>query len=446
MNKKVIFFVLLTVFISFGHMNLNAQVQYEIEFKLVENQDLPLIHSWLQQPYVKKWFSHEALPWQQFLTFRDEIKNYFGDGKEYLVQHHNHPFGYIRYYDAHLWPEGTGQVDPEGTYGIDLYIGDEAYLGKGFGRAMLTQFIKEIIKEQHESGNPIKKIVVDPEVENIAAIKTYLNLGFTIERQIDDPFWGKQYIMALDPELFLFLDEMNTLCNDILLNDESLDAFDEQLAVLMGNVWKRLGRMGITHTRCTAFLDTYGSLLKKQIQAKYQARSLGLPEISLPTIQLIEEVIIDYRMNPQEIALIAYHGSGSPAASDDYTLYIDENELVKYPLLAQRFVIAHELMHVLNCDNSFENALENLMDEHKADAEQKAFYTFAYTNELCADIDAILNGSLYAQGAIAFFTTLLELTGDETHFTHPKPSLRLKLAKRIHELYMQQEHVTALAA
>lgn len=427
-------------------MPLVAQSNYEINFKLLENKDLPLIQSWLQQPHVKKWFSHEALAWKEFLLFREEIKNYFGDGKEYIAYHHNHPFAYIRYYDAHLWPEGSGEVDPEGTYGIDLYIGDEAYLGKGYGSAMLSQFMHQIIKQQHELGKPITKIVVDPEVENVAAIKTYLNLGFTIERQVDDPFWGKQYIMALDLELFLFLEEMNTLCKDILLTDESLTAFEDQLIEMMGNVWQQLEHIDITQARCLAFLNAYDYLLKKQIKAKYSARSQGLQELSLSTITLVQEVITDLHMNMQEIALIAYDGQGSPAASDDYTLYIDEKELAKYPILAQRFVIAHELMHVLNRDNSFENALENLMDEHKTDAQRKAFYTFAYTNELCADIGAMLNGHLYTQGAMQFFMTLQELYGDEETYTHPRPSLRLKFAERIHRIYEQQERIITLAA
>lgn len=66
---------------------------------------------------------------------------------------------------------------------------------------MLCQFIKKIINDQEALGKPINKIIVDPHIENIHALKMYTKLGFTISRHVDAQLYGKQYIMALDPAL-----------------------------------------------------------------------------------------------------------------------------------------------------------------------------------------------------------------------------------------------------
>lgn len=187
---------------SFGAQISTVDVnQFDITFKLLEEVDLPLVFTWAHRPFVKPWFRHEAVSWEEFLTFHQDIKMLLGSGNEFLAYSNERPFAYIRYYDAHIWSDGFGDVDPEGTYGIDLYIGELDYIGRGYGTAMLYQFMKKIIEDQKAMGKPIKQFVIDPEAANVAAIKTYQKVGFTIERIVDDPYWGTQCIMVLDPEL-----------------------------------------------------------------------------------------------------------------------------------------------------------------------------------------------------------------------------------------------------
>ncbi|MGE0009730.1 MAG: GNAT family N-acetyltransferase [Candidatus Babeliales bacterium] len=418
-------------------INISLAYAYEIKFKLLQDADLPLIYNWLHQPFVKKWFSREALPWQEFLTFREQIKSYLGTGHEYLACHNDHPFGYIRLYDAHLWLDGLGNADPEGTYGIDLYIGDAGYLGKGFGSAMLSQFITKSIKDQVELGKPITQIIVDPDSANVTAIKTYQRLGFTIDYQLDDPFWGNQLIMVLDPDLFEFLNDMHGFYEEDIVKNKSLEQLDTYLDNLFDKVLQRLACIGISYHDCENFLVQYGTILKSQIESKYAAHAQGLPLLSQETLCLVHQVLLDFEIDSRDIVLIAYTGKGSPVAADDYTLYIDEKELSCYTPEAQRFAIAHELMHFLHKDNSFESALENLMGEQKSKAQRNAFYTFAHANELCADIDAMLKNQVYATSGVAFLEQLKERFGSGASFTHPSADLRLNIAQQIQYLHEQ---------
>lgn len=439
MQKKLsILLSLCFLTLFYAHIILCHAQQPHVTFQELKDSDLPLIHTWLQQPFVKKWFSHEAVPWQDFLAFREEIKNYFGTGKEYIVSVNEHPFGYIRYYDAHLWVDGLGEVEPEGTYGIDLYIGDADYLGKGYGTALLRQFIKKILEDQKVLGKPIKQIIVDVDVTNTAAINLYAKLGFSLDRELDDPRWGKQYLMLLDPELFEFLEGVR-YCYDI---DSSHDLSPEQFvayrALLMDTTWAQLAAAGVTFDDCVQFLNTYGHILKSQLESNYSQRSHGLDPVSKKTIKLIHEVLIDFGIDPNSIVIIPYRSKGSPAAADDYTLYIDEQDMEGLCPESQRFILAHEISHFQSRDNGFESALENLMYEQKTEAQRKAFYMFSHATEICADIDAMLNGLMYAQGGIKFLELLINCYGDAASFTHPSPSVRLKIAQDIEAMHRDQ--------
>ncbi len=435
-----------TIFLSLiFFVELFGTQNYDLQFKPLNDSDLSLIHSWLHQEWVKPWFIHEAVSWDDFLAFRAQIKNYFGTGKEYLVCHDNYSFAYIRYYDAHLWVDGLGDVDPEGTYGIDLYIGEEEYLGKGYGSAMLSQFIKKILEDQKERGKPIKQIVVDVDVQNEHAFFLYSKLGFVIDREVDDPFYGRQYIMTLDPELFEFIDSVRYFYDIDSSYDLSLEQFVAYRELLMDTTWAQLGKAGVTHNDCVQFLNTYGHVLKNQLESNYGQRSQGLDPISDHTMQLIHEVLIDFGIDPNTIVIIPYRSKGSPAAADDYTLYIDEQDLVTLCPESQRFILAHEIAHFKSKDNGFESALENLMDEHKTEAQRKAFYTFSHATEIRADINAMLQDIEYTKGGITFLKLLIQYYGDAASFTHPSPSVRLKIAQDIQAMHRDQTQCSLMS-
>ena len=431
---KKSFAILLSLIFS---IELFGVQQYNIQFKPLEESELVLIHTWLHQPWVKRWYVHEALPWQEFLQFRDEIKNYFGSGNEFLVMSNGYPFAYIRYYDAHLWPDGYGNVEPEGMYGIDLYIGDSEYLGKGYGTALLHQFIKKIIQDQKELGLPVKQLVIAPEVANNAAIKTYLKVGFFIDHEIDDPYWGKQYSMTLDPELI----ELEQDIRNFFVTESSYalcpERFHEYMYVLMSNTWEHLKEhVSITFGDCQEFLREYDHLIKAEMEKHGQENKVGA--LSAQTMALIHDILADFEIDPQSIAIIPCNGNGSPAAADDYMMYIDEKELASLCAEMQRFVIAHEASHIAFKDHAFISALQSLMVENTK-AQSNALHVFFHVTELCADMNAMLKSLEYTKGGIEFFKMLMDSYGDTYSPMHPRPSQRLKIAQEIEAMHMQQE-------
>ncbi|MGE0009678.1 MAG: GNAT family N-acetyltransferase [Candidatus Babeliales bacterium] len=163
-----------------------------ITFKPITEFDFPQLFRWVHTPHVKKWWHLDALPWEQFQEkYTKNLHNSNVHG--YIFSVDEEPLGFIQYYDAHKIPDAFGNKDPEGTYGMDLYIANPEYLGKGYGTKTLQAFLT-LIKQRHT----VKKFIIDPHPDNIAAIKAYEKVGFNKIHEEDQPNYGKVVIMELN--------------------------------------------------------------------------------------------------------------------------------------------------------------------------------------------------------------------------------------------------------
>jgi len=143
--------------------------RHNITFKPLKEKDMSRFFAWVKKPHIAKWWKSD--------TYEKFIEKY---RPKTAVQNHVFPFimyinekpiGYIQYYladkvDNGFWTKTHGQT--AGTVGIDIIIGETDYIGKGFGPLFMKKFIEKINKETKTS-----KIIVDPDVTNIAAIRCY---------------------------------------------------------------------------------------------------------------------------------------------------------------------------------------------------------------------------------------------------------------------------------
>lgn len=218
----------------------------------------------------------------------------------------------------------------------------------------------------------------------------------------------------------------------------SPDQFRNHVDLLMTNTWEQLEQdAAISLSKCKNYLQAIGTQYKES-RIKAQIRKAKKNRTIEPkTKALIQEILIDFNIDPRTITLVSYDGHGSPASTDDFTLYVDEQDLARYSPEAQRFVIAHEISHIKNKDHSCETAIRSLMN-HKDQTHKQCLHSFAHSIEFRADINAMLKSSKYAKGGIAFFHELIDRYGDEDCPTHPQSSDRLKIAQEIQEMHMQK--------
>ncbi|MEA4895617.1 MAG: GNAT family N-acetyltransferase [Oscillospiraceae bacterium] len=145
----------------------------EITLRQVEDTDLDLINSWLNKAYVLKWYE-DAGDWM------NEIRNRHGTFsfiRHYIALTNGEPVGFCQYYDCLDAKEDWYEVSDEGAvYSIDYLIGEEVFLGKGFGKAMACELERIICTE-----TTAKRIIAQPEEENTASCRTLLSCGYRFD-------------------------------------------------------------------------------------------------------------------------------------------------------------------------------------------------------------------------------------------------------------------------
>ncbi|MEL6436724.1 MAG: GNAT family N-acetyltransferase [Pseudomonadota bacterium] len=147
----------------------------DITFHPVEETDLSLIRSWMEQPHWREWWGDPDEELELIRgTFADKDTT-----KPFIFHVDDVPTGYIQYWfvrDAKVPPWNVQSpwvmdFDDE-TIGVDMSIGDEADLGKGIGTIVLTAFIGELCNQG------FTKIIIDPDRDNKRAIRAYEKAGF----------------------------------------------------------------------------------------------------------------------------------------------------------------------------------------------------------------------------------------------------------------------------
>ncbi|MFA6534730.1 MAG: GNAT family N-acetyltransferase [Candidatus Babeliales bacterium] len=166
--------------------------QYSI--RALTEQDFQTMFQWLQNPHVSWWWQ-VGTQWPKFVEkYRQHIEcDYIFP---FIMQVDGNAIGYIQYYYTSMvdisWVNEISDK-PKSTVGIDIFIGNPEYFAKGYGTIFMKMFIEELWKQSE-----IKKIIVDPQPENLQAIHCFKKLGFTEIRKVTHPEGDEIFYMELD--------------------------------------------------------------------------------------------------------------------------------------------------------------------------------------------------------------------------------------------------------
>jgi aminoglycoside 6'-N-acetyltransferase len=147
--------------------------------------NLPLMARWLEQPHVSEWW-HD--PPGGFQLVSGDLDH--PDVAQFIVCAEERPFAYLQCYRLSAVNKGLGP-QPEGTRGLDQFIGEADMLGRGHGSAFVRDFADRLLA----TGTP--RVVLDPEPGNARAIRAYEKAGFRRDCVIDTPE-GPALLMVRD--------------------------------------------------------------------------------------------------------------------------------------------------------------------------------------------------------------------------------------------------------
>ena len=146
--------------------------------------DCDRLAAWHAQPHVSAWWG-AADPC-------DEVRLNDPRVARWIVSTNGHPFAYMQDYAVHGWEDHHFAALPQGTRGIDQFIGEPDMTGQGHG----TGFIAARLRVLFDQGTPV--VATDPHPENARAIAVYTKLGFRVFGPPQTTDWGLILPMRLN--------------------------------------------------------------------------------------------------------------------------------------------------------------------------------------------------------------------------------------------------------
>lgn len=145
-------------------------------FRKATMLDLPLLVEWQSHPHVREWWDDDE-PFDQ-----EEIDD--PRVAKWIVETDGRPFAFMQDYTVHGWDEHHFAQLPEGSRGIDQYIGEPDMIGLGHGSALIATRVRSLF----DAGAPV--IATDPHPDNKRAIAVYRKIGFEVCGPSQETEWG----------------------------------------------------------------------------------------------------------------------------------------------------------------------------------------------------------------------------------------------------------------
>ena len=164
-------------------------------FRRLRRDDFGDLQSWLAAPHVSHWW---GAPRDQ-----SAIEEEYGpivDGcdptKVFVVEISGRPAGMIQTYLLADNPEYEAAVGVKDAAGVDLFIGEQQLLGKGYGKVILSMFVTEVGWPTYPGA---LRYMAGPSVRNVRSRRTFEAAGFSYLGTVEVP--GER-----DPEVIMVLE------------------------------------------------------------------------------------------------------------------------------------------------------------------------------------------------------------------------------------------------
>ena len=145
------------------------------EFRALGRVDLPMLHVWLNEPGVVRWWEGDDVSWDA--VARDYLED--DRAQHWVVVLDGTDVGWIQCWAVADEPGECAPWFALGVHrtaaGIDYLLGDPARRGRGVGSAMLRAFVADVVFGRHAG---FTQACAAPETANEASWKALRNAGF----------------------------------------------------------------------------------------------------------------------------------------------------------------------------------------------------------------------------------------------------------------------------
>lgn len=165
-------------------------------FRRITDDDLPLLHRWLNEPGIVRWWEGEDVSWEAVRSKYTERP--FDRYEDWVALANGEPVGWLGCGAAADEPV---EHAPWFALGLDLTVGEIDYFvaepgarGRGLGAAMIAAFVDQVAFGLHPAWT---QVAANPMVANAASWGALAKAGFRHVGDHDDVL-GPCRFMALD--------------------------------------------------------------------------------------------------------------------------------------------------------------------------------------------------------------------------------------------------------
>jgi len=151
--------------------------QHDIHLRAADPMDLPLLRHWDAQPHIVASDPNDDWNWEEELPRKPEWREFL------IAELDGRPIGFVQIIDpleeeTHYW----GDISSNHR-AIDIWIGEAADLGKGYGTVMMRMALERCFNVPE-----VTTVLIDPLITNSKARRFYERLGF---HYVEDRTFGK---------------------------------------------------------------------------------------------------------------------------------------------------------------------------------------------------------------------------------------------------------------
>jgi aminoglycoside 6'-N-acetyltransferase len=167
----------------------------KIGFRWLTEDDMPLMHRWLNEGPSFQWYGLEPTTLEEVSRHYKERLRGQSTVLSLIATYDGQPVGYVQRYFTREHEDYWGRQDfPDDTAGIDLFIGEGAFLHRGFGPLLIRAFL-----QTHVFAGQAGRCIIDPDPANKIAIRAYEKVGFRYLRTLHPPeHEDPAYLMVLE--------------------------------------------------------------------------------------------------------------------------------------------------------------------------------------------------------------------------------------------------------
>lgn len=138
-----------------------------LKLRTANINDLKTLKYWDQQQHVIDSDPDDDWNWEHELARQPEWR------EQLIAELNERPIGFIQIIDPAKEESNYWGSVSNNLRAIDIWIGEKADLGKGYGTAMMNLAMERCFKN-----STVKSILIDPLESNVDAIRFYERIGF----------------------------------------------------------------------------------------------------------------------------------------------------------------------------------------------------------------------------------------------------------------------------